>query len=109
MFEIERELKQEVQCWETEKQKRLDDLKELTAIEQSLCDIMHTTPMYIPSGVVPTREQIEKLRVHTDQLAKEKVSRTVSVILLTPLFLNKIVYRSVPMSFCVVQLSKVVL
>lgn len=73
MFEIERELKQEVQCWENEKQKRLDDLKELTAIEQSLCDIMHATPMYIPSGVVPTREQIEKLRVHTDQLAKEKV------------------------------------
>ena len=60
--------------------------------------------MYIPSGVVPTREQIEKLRVHTDQLAKEKVSRTVSVILLTPLFLNEIVYRSVPMSFCVVLL-----
>ena len=107
MFEIERELKQEVQCWETEKQKRLDDLKELTAIEQSLCDIMHTTPMYIPSGVVPTREQIEKLRVHTDQLAKEKVSK--SVILLTPLFLNEIVYRSVPLSSCVVQLSNVVL
>lgn len=73
LFEIERELKQEVTCWQTEKKKRLTDLKELTTIEQSLCDIMHATPLYIPSGSVPTREQIDKLRHHTDTLAKEKV------------------------------------
>lgn len=51
----------------------MDELKELTGIEQTLCDIMQSTPLYLPQGVVPTQAQLEELRKHADQLSTEKV------------------------------------
>lgn len=59
--------------WQKEKDSRLSEMIELNRIEQALCDIMHATPMYIPSDTVPTKEQLQKLREHSDHLAKEKV------------------------------------
>lgn len=60
--------------WRAEKADRLQTMAELQKIEQALCDIMHSTPLYIPSQSVPSQDQIKQLRQHTESLASEKVS-----------------------------------
>ena len=79
LFEIEAELKAELKCWSDEKDDRLKEMTELQRIEKSVCDCLLTTPMYIPTGTIPTRETLTSLREHTDKLASEKVCQRVMI------------------------------
>ena len=41
--------------------------------DQALCDAMCMTPYYIPSGTIPSGEQLEQLKLHVEKLGLEKV------------------------------------
>lgn len=38
-------------------------LASLKSVEQELCDQLCTTPCYIPTGSIPSEEQLEQLKV----------------------------------------------
>ena len=57
-----------------EKSDRLNRLKDLKESDQRLCDTMCTTPYYIPSGSVPSKDQLKELQSHVDSLQTERVS-----------------------------------
>lgn len=84
LFEIERELKKEVAIWQSEKEDRIDRLSSLKKMEQTLCDIMAVTPMYIASDCVPTKQQLNDLQEHTDKLASEKVRSSLAALFHVP-------------------------
>ena len=67
------QLKQTIQSLEEEKNSRVTELEELHEIEQALCDILHATPLYIPKDVIPSLDQLDQLRKHTQQLTTVKV------------------------------------
>lgn len=46
-----------------EKIQRVEELKDLQAVEQVLCDQLCSIPYYIPSNTIPSREQLEELQV----------------------------------------------
>lgn len=47
--------------------------------DQKLCEILSETPYYIPVSTVPTKEQLDGMQDHIDQMKKEKVSAWVIV------------------------------
>ncbi|PIK37786.1 hypothetical protein BSL78_25384 [Apostichopus japonicus] len=53
----------------------MDRLETLQKTEQLLCDILSTTPMYIPTGTVPTDEQLKLLQEHIETLRADKQQR----------------------------------
>jgi protein regulator of cytokinesis 1 len=56
-----------------EKKERMKILAKLKQDDQVLCDAMCMTPYYIPSGSIPSGEQLEQLKQHVEKLALEKV------------------------------------
>ena len=67
-------LEAEVQTLRDEKQNRLARAKELRTRDQHLCDVLCATPFYIPSGAVPSQDQLQALSDHIHNLEKEKVA-----------------------------------
>ena len=51
----------------------MDELREMKDVEQSLCDMLCTTPYYIPTGTIPSKEQLETLQEHINTLTAERV------------------------------------
>ncbi len=51
----------------------MKQLKVLKDQDQHLCDVLCTTPYYIPTGSVPSNEQLEELERHIKTLKEEKV------------------------------------
>jgi len=45
------------------KRERVCSLASLKSVEQELCDQLCTTPCYIPTGTIPSEEQLEQLKV----------------------------------------------
>lgn len=70
---MEKDLRTHVNTYETEKHERLKQLKSLKEQDQHLCDVMCDTPYYIPTGSVPSKEQLKELEGHVATLEKEKV------------------------------------
>ncbi|XP_038046048.1 protein regulator of cytokinesis 1-like isoform X2 [Patiria miniata] len=75
ILQLEKVLRQKVDSLNKEKSERMAILKQLKDREQHLCDLLCTTPYYIPSGTVPTAEQLETLKDHIQTLSTEKDSR----------------------------------
>ncbi|XP_022080595.1 protein regulator of cytokinesis 1-like isoform X2 [Acanthaster planci] len=75
ILQLEKSLRQKVESLNKEKSERMAKLKQLKDREQHLCDLLCTTPYYIPSGTVPTTEQLETLKDHIQTLTTEKESR----------------------------------
>ena len=73
ILKLEKELRTYVDALNKEKHKRLGQLKQLKEHDQHLCDIMCTTPYYIPSGAIPTKEQLKELDRHVEELKQEQV------------------------------------
>nr|CAB3265130.1 protein regulator of cytokinesis 1 [Phallusia mammillata] len=57
------------------KRERMCTLASLKSVEQELCDQLCTTPCYIPSGSIPSEEQLEQLKDHIETLKTEKDRR----------------------------------
>ncbi|XP_030842040.1 protein regulator of cytokinesis 1 isoform X3 [Strongylocentrotus purpuratus] len=75
ILQLEKALRLQVEQLGKEKSDRLGALEGLQKVEQTLCDILCTTPYYIPSGTVPSQEQLGILREHIDTLTAEKDQR----------------------------------
>ncbi|XP_071828228.1 protein regulator of cytokinesis 1-like isoform X2 [Apostichopus japonicus] len=75
ILQVEKVLRQRVDALKREKKERMDRLETLQKTEQLLCDILSTTPMYIPTGTVPTDEQLKLLQEHIETLRADKQQR----------------------------------
>ncbi|RUS81031.1 hypothetical protein EGW08_011197 [Elysia chlorotica] len=75
MIQREKLLRTKVELMSKEKNDRLSKYKELHAKDQELCDCLNMTPYYLPSGVVPSLEQLKECEKHVNQLQVEKDKR----------------------------------
>lgn len=75
ILQLEKELRTKVDSLAQEKHERLKLLRKLKESDQKLCDILCSTPYYIPSGSVPSQEQLEELKKHITKLNEEKETR----------------------------------
>lgn len=75
ILQVEKALRLRVEALKKEKTERMDKLHTLQKIEQSLCDILCTTPMYIPTGSIPTDSQLAALKEHIETLKADQEQR----------------------------------
>ncbi|XP_071946769.1 protein regulator of cytokinesis 1-like isoform X2 [Antedon mediterranea] len=75
ILQLEKLLRSQVDSLSKVKQQRLDYLKSLKETEQALCDALCVTPHYIPTGIVPTQKDLDKLKEHIESLTSEKANR----------------------------------
>lgn len=75
MIQKEKLLRTKVDLMGKEKNDRLAKYKELHAKDQELCECLNMTPYYLPSGAVPSLEQIKECEKHVNQLKAEKDKR----------------------------------
>ncbi|XP_013400479.1 protein regulator of cytokinesis 1-like isoform X2 [Lingula anatina] len=75
ILQLEKELRTKVDIMQKEKHNRLKTLKKLREQDQHVCDILCTTPYYIPSGTVPSEEELNSLREHIASLEEEREKR----------------------------------
>jgi len=75
MIQREKILRAKVEAMSREKEERLDKYKELHTQDQHLCDSLNEIPYYIPSGSIPTIEQLKELEKHVNGLQAEKNKR----------------------------------
>ena len=70
---MQKELKTRVDVLSKEKDSRVEQLRQLKDQDQHLCDVLCATPYYVPSGAVPSDEQLTELKQHITSLELEKV------------------------------------
>ncbi|CAG5120269.1 unnamed protein product [Candidula unifasciata] len=75
MVQKEKLLRSKVETMAKEKKDRLAKYSTLHTSDQHLCEVLSTTPYYIPSGTVPTVEQLRELEKHVAHLQAEKDKR----------------------------------
>ncbi|XP_033102800.1 protein regulator of cytokinesis 1-like isoform X2 [Anneissia japonica] len=75
ILQLEKILRSQVDSLSKVKQQRLDYLKNLKDTEQALCDALCVTPYYIPTGIVPTQKDLDKLKENIASLTAEKAKR----------------------------------
>ena len=80
ILQLEKVLRQKVDVLSKEKSERMAKLKQLKDRDQHLCDLLCTTPYYIPTGTVPTAEQLDNLSEHVETLTTEKVNKKPTLI-----------------------------
>ena len=73
LLELERQLRLQVMQLEKTKHDRMKITRKLQRRDQALCDLFITTPYYIPTGIVPSEEQIKELEEHVSALEAQKV------------------------------------
>ena len=73
LLELERQLRLEVMQLEKTKHDRMKMTRKLQRRDQALCDLFITTPYYIPTGIVPSEDQIKELEEHVSALEAQKV------------------------------------
>ncbi|XP_025096638.1 protein regulator of cytokinesis 1-like isoform X3 [Pomacea canaliculata] len=75
MVQREKELRCRLETLNREKQERMRTLKKLHEEDQRLCEMLCSAPYYIPSGVVPSRHQLQELETHVKSLEAEREKR----------------------------------
>ena len=80
MLQLEKELRSRVDSLNKEKHDRVKRHRQLAKVDQKLCDDLCATPYYVPTGAVPTDEQLAEMEEHIKRLEEEQVP---SVDLLT--------------------------
>ncbi|CAH1783464.1 unnamed protein product [Owenia fusiformis] len=75
ILQLEKDLRTRVDNLSKMKHERMKILKKLKETDQALCDALCTTPYYIPTGTVPSQEQIKTLEEHITTLTTEKERR----------------------------------
>lgn len=74
-LQLEKELRDEVTTLLKERNFRMQQCEILLKEDQALCTDLCKTPYYIPTGKVPSLQQIEELKNHIMSAAKEKEHR----------------------------------
>ena len=73
MVQREKELRTKLENLNREKHERVKKLKQLREEDERLCQALCSTPLYVPSNIVPSREQLQELEAHVKGLLAEKV------------------------------------
>jgi len=73
IIQLEKRLRQCVETMTKEKQERLKLMKSRMKVDQQLCDALNAIPYYIPTGSVPTDQQLDELEQHIRDLESEQV------------------------------------
>ena len=73
MVQREKELRTKLENLNREKHERVKKLKQLREEDERLCQVLCSTPFYVPSNIVPSREQLQELEAHVKGLLAEKV------------------------------------
>uniref|UniRef100_UPI00398E468F protein regulator of cytokinesis 1-like isoform X2 n=1 Tax=Pristiophorus japonicus TaxID=55135 RepID=UPI00398E468F len=74
-LQLEKELRQEVEALIQERNGRMEECAMLLKEDQALCTDLCKTPYYIPTGKVPSLQELEELKNHLLNAAKEKECR----------------------------------
>ncbi|XP_032873090.1 protein regulator of cytokinesis 1-like isoform X1 [Amblyraja radiata] len=74
-LQLEKELRDEVTTLLKERIFRMEQCEILLKEDQALCNDLCKTPYYIPTGKVPSLQEIEELKNHIISAAKEKEHR----------------------------------
>uniref|UniRef100_H3A3C5 Uncharacterized protein n=1 Tax=Latimeria chalumnae TaxID=7897 RepID=H3A3C5_LATCH len=75
VLQLEKKLRLKVDMLTKEKNERFQELKQLQKQDEELCTWLCSTPYYIPTGCVPSRQQLEELKEHIKSLQEEKEQR----------------------------------
>ncbi|KAM4049782.1 protein regulator of cytokinesis 1-like isoform 2-T2 [Anomaloglossus baeobatrachus] len=75
ILQIEKDLRVRVDVLTKQKSDRLEELQILQQEDQQLCSDLCVTPYYIPSGSIPSLEQLEQLKEHIMVQREEKRTR----------------------------------
>lgn len=76
ILQMEKDLRSHADTLSTQKQMRVQQLRQRLEADEKLCDCLGTTPFHIlPSCVVPTEQQLADLDKHIAELETEKVHR----------------------------------
>jgi len=74
ILQMEKDLRSQVDSLSTQKQKRLQQLRQRLDADEKLCATLGTTAFLIPSSsVVPTEQQLADFDKHIRELEDEKV------------------------------------
>jgi len=74
IIQLEKRLRLHVETMTNEKQERLKMMKARMKVDQQLCDVLNAIPYYIPTGSVPTDQQLDELEQHIRDLESEQVA-----------------------------------
>lgn len=75
MLQLEKDIRAKVDGLTKEKNDRLKHLKQLTKMDEQLCARLAMTPHYVPSGMVPSTQQLAELEEHIRGLETEQMRR----------------------------------
>lgn len=73
VLQLEKDLRLSVETLLKEKGERVKEMRSLQQQDGELCEELCATPYYIPTGSLPSRSQLQELRLHIKQLSEEKV------------------------------------
>jgi len=74
ILQTEKDLRGRADTLTSQKQKRLQQLRQRMAVDEQLCESLGKTPFHVPpSCVVPTEQQLADLDEHISELETEKV------------------------------------
>ena len=99
MIQKEKDLRAKLESLKAEKSERLRLYKNLNLQDQHLCDVLQMTPYYVPSGTVPTMEQLNELEKHIAARNAEKVciyfsKDTIFVVIIFPLLTSTFIFNA---------------
>lgn len=75
MLQLEKDIRSKVEGLSKEKAERLKQLKQMTTMDEVLCAKLAMAPHYVPSGAVPSVQQLAELEEHIRGLEAEQVRR----------------------------------
>ncbi|NP_001279905.1 protein regulator of cytokinesis 1-like [Callorhinchus milii] len=75
ILQLEKELRNKLEILTKEKNVRLEECKSLQDEDQAICTDICKTPYYIPTGKVPSFQQVKELKEHIMYISKEKERR----------------------------------
>ncbi|XP_041091140.1 protein regulator of cytokinesis 1-like isoform X2 [Polyodon spathula] len=75
VLQLEKDLRTKLEDLVKEKTDRLKELKSLQEEEKSLCIDLCATPYYIPTGSIPSHQQLQDVKEHIKCLSLERESR----------------------------------
>jgi len=71
---MEKDLRSRAETLSSQKQQRLQQLRQRLDVDERLCENLGTTPFHLPpSCIVPTEQQLADLDEHIRDLEMEKV------------------------------------
>ncbi|XP_071550487.1 protein regulator of cytokinesis 1-like isoform X2 [Panulirus ornatus] len=75
LLELDALLQERVERLQQTKNERLENLRHLQEKDEGLCELLSETPYYIPSGLVPSAEDLQAVEEHIKCMEKEKEQR----------------------------------